>query len=196
MSKYRIKFLHAKQLNVEFLSRLRLWSTSFSDIYIYIYINDLFYSSKYRSFILFADDTNIFFRHKDISTLINTVNNELCRVSSWFNSNKLTLHPDKTKFILFHPTRKKINLDDIHININGVPLSRVENTKFLEVIMHQNLSWKPHINAIKEKTSKVIGVLWKSRHYPLSPLRPYITLSSCLILLIVTLFGHLPMTLI
>ena len=96
-----------------------------------IYINDLFHSSKYLSFILFADDTNIFFRHKDISTLINTVNNELCLVYSWFNANKLTLHPDKTKFILFHPTRKKVKLDDIHININGAPLSRVENTKFL-----------------------------------------------------------------
>ena len=52
-----------------------------------IYINDLFYSSKYLSFILFADDMNIFFRHKDISTLINTVNNELSRVSSCFNAN-------------------------------------------------------------------------------------------------------------
>ena len=103
-----------------------------------IYINDLFHSSKYLSFILFADDTSIFYRHKDIQTLINTVNSELCLVSSWFKANKLTLHPDKTKFILFHPSRKKVNLDEIHISINGAPLSRVDNTKFLGVIIHQN----------------------------------------------------------
>lgn len=30
-----------------------------------LYINDLFHSSKYLSFILFADDANIFFRHQD-----------------------------------------------------------------------------------------------------------------------------------
>ena len=33
-----------------------------------IYINDLFNSSHQLSFILFADDTNIFFRHKNINT--------------------------------------------------------------------------------------------------------------------------------
>ena len=140
-------------------SRLSPWPSSFSDI------NDLFHSSKYLSFILFADDTSIFYRHKDIQTLINTVNSELCLVSSWFKANKLTLHPDKTKFILFHPSRKKVNLDEIHISINGAPLSRVDNTKFLGVIIHQNLTWKPHISAVKEKTSKVIGVMCKSRQY-------------------------------
>ena len=51
------------------------------------------------------------------------------------------------------------------MNINGAPLSRVENTKFLGVIIHQNLSWKPHISAVKEKTSKVIVVMCKSRQY-------------------------------
>ena len=51
-----------------------------------IYINDLFHSSNSLSFILFADDTNIFFRHKDITTLINTVNSELSIVSTWLKA--------------------------------------------------------------------------------------------------------------
>ena len=61
-----------------------------------LYINDLFLSSNYLSFILFADDTNIFLRHKDLATLARVVNQELSRVSSWFNANKLTVHPDKS----------------------------------------------------------------------------------------------------
>ena len=32
-----------------------------------LYINDLFLSSNYLSFILFADDTNIFLCHKDLA---------------------------------------------------------------------------------------------------------------------------------
>ena len=130
-----------------------------------IYINDLFHSSKLLSFILFADDTNIFFSHKDISTLINIVNTELVHISSWFNTNKLTLHPNKTKFILFHPTRKKVNLTDLGITINNTSVSRVQSNKFLGVIIHENLSWKPHIDTICAKTSKVIGVICKSRQY-------------------------------
>ena len=66
-----------------------------------IYINDIFSCSNYLSFILFADDTNIFFQHKNISELTKIVNHELSFVATWFKANKLTLHPDKTKFILF-----------------------------------------------------------------------------------------------
>ena len=73
--------------------------------YTLIFINDLFYSSKLLSFILFADDTNIFYRRKDISALTERVNAVLINVLSWFKANRLTFHPDKTKFILFHPSR-------------------------------------------------------------------------------------------
>ena len=65
-----------------------------------LYINDLFHVSNLLSIILFADDTNIFFRH-DLATLLSILNAELARVSSWFNANKLTFHPDKSKFIIF-----------------------------------------------------------------------------------------------
>ena len=94
-----------------------------------IYINDLFHCSNLLSFILFADDTNIFFRHKDISTLVDTINSELSNVSSWLNANKLTLHPVKTKLIQFHPSRKKLTPHDIHITINSTPITRVQSTK-------------------------------------------------------------------
>ena len=68
---------------------------------------------SYLTSILFADDTNIFFHHKNINTLIYILNKELAYVSQWFNINKLTLHPEKTKFILFFPSCKKVNLYDI-----------------------------------------------------------------------------------
>ena len=128
-----------------------------------LYINDLFHSSSFLSFILFADDTNIFFSHKDINTLFDTVNTELNTVSSWFNANKLTLHPDKTKFILFFPPRKKISETNIRISINGNNISRVSNTKFLGVIINENLCWKPHITSICSKASKIIGIFCKAR---------------------------------
>ena len=68
------------------------------------------------------------------------MNHELSFVATWFKANKLNLHPDKTKFILFHPVRKKINPDGVSINIDKNSINRVEHTKFLGVIIHQNLS--------------------------------------------------------
>ena len=84
----------------------RLWgSPGFSSwtFTFFIYINDLFHVSNLLSIILFADDTNIFLRHNDLATLATILNVELSHVSSWFNANKLTVHPAKSKFIIFHP---------------------------------------------------------------------------------------------
>ena len=134
-----------------------------------LYINDLFHVSNLLSIILFADDTNIFFRHNDLATLVIILNVELARVSSWFSANKLTVHPDKS--IIFHPRRKQINLSDINISINNSPITRVQEDKFLGIIIHENLSWKPHISVVCDKVSKIIGVLCKARQLHLDTLK-------------------------
>lgn len=60
-----------------------------------IYVNDISQSSSLLSFLLFADDTNLFFSHKDIKILGKTVNQELCKVANWLACNKLsTLVPE------------------------------------------------------------------------------------------------------
>ena len=44
---------------------------------------------------MFADDTNVFFSHKDIKTLFHTINTELVKVNHWFKANKLSLNVRK-----------------------------------------------------------------------------------------------------
>ena len=72
---------------------------------IYIYINDLYNVCRKASPILFADDTNLFYRGKDFTVLFQEINNELSQISLWLKSNKLSLNIKKTHFMLFH--RKK-----------------------------------------------------------------------------------------
>jgi exonuclease III len=59
-----------------------------------LYINDLPNISPALSFILFADDTNVFYSHKSYQTLIQTVNNELVFIAEWFSANRLSLNLD------------------------------------------------------------------------------------------------------
>ena len=56
-----------------------------------LYVNDIFKSSEKLSFILFADDTNIFYQHEDIKVMTETLNNELNKVNLWLQANKLSL---------------------------------------------------------------------------------------------------------
>ena len=64
-----------------------------------LHINDLFLCSNYLSFILFADDTNIFLRHKDLATLTRMVNQEFSHVSSWFNTKKNALSSVESRLL-------------------------------------------------------------------------------------------------
>ena len=57
-----------------------------------IYVNDLSSASNLLNTIIFADDTNLFFEHKDISFLFSTVNRELQNINEWFISSKVSLN--------------------------------------------------------------------------------------------------------
>ena len=48
-----------------------------------IYVNDLKDASKGLDCIMFADDTNFFYSHKNIKSLFYTVNSELEKISQW-----------------------------------------------------------------------------------------------------------------
>ena len=62
-----------------------------------VYINDFCRSSDILSFILFADDSNVFFSHDNPVNLVNTVNAELNKLTEWIRANKLSLNLQQQK---------------------------------------------------------------------------------------------------
>ena len=130
-----------------------------------IYVNDLNKSSNILNPIMFADDTNLFYSHNDIKTLFKTVNNELKNIHEWFKANKLSLNADKTKYVFFHKTRISdyLPLQLPTLYIDAYKIKRVYFTKFLGVMLDENLTWKKHIELIESKMSKNIGILYKAK---------------------------------
>ena len=70
-----------------------------------IYINDLPNASKVVKTFLFADDTSLFYSHKDRDQTIAVMNYELMKIMDWLKANKLSLNIAKTDYILFHPKK-------------------------------------------------------------------------------------------
>jgi hypothetical protein len=66
-------------------------------LFFLLYINDICNVSQLVEIILFGDDTNIFFSHKDPQYVIDSLNNELEKLSDWFQANKLSLNAEKTR---------------------------------------------------------------------------------------------------
>ena len=132
-----------------------------------IFVND-FKNSTALDPIMFADDTNLFRSHKNILTLLKIVNTELVNINLWFQANKLSLNIKKTKFVLFHKARSKVNLplNMPILKINNVEeIKREKSLKFLGVIIDENITWKHHIGVIENKISKNIGILYTASKY-------------------------------
>ena len=132
-----------------------------------IYINDIHNCSQNLNFVLFADDTNIYQSNESIQALFANCNNELIKLSNWFKLNKLSLNASKTKYVFFHPLRKR---DDIPLqlptlSIEDLEIKRTNSIRFLGVILDENFTWRPHINNIESKISKNIGILCKAKQY-------------------------------
>ena len=66
-----------------------------------LYVNDLtvFTRTENLKLLLFADDTTLLIRHKNVDDLLALTNSELSHMSNWFATNKLSLNIDKTKYI-------------------------------------------------------------------------------------------------
>ena len=127
-----------------------------------LYINDICNASTSLKFILFADDTNVFYSGVDIQTICECISRELDKLHVWLSVNKLSLNVDKTNFILFG-NRK--NIDNVCISMNNSIITRVRATKFLGVIIYEKLTWKDHISLVRSKLSKTVGILsWDSTH--------------------------------
>ena len=131
-----------------------------------LYINDLHTSSNILNFILFADDTNLFYSHKNIKTLFSTMNIELIKIDEWFRANKLSLNIDKTKYTLFAKQYQSniLPLRLPSLSIANINIKREYSMKFLGVILDEHLSWKEHIRTIENKISKNLGVMYKCKY--------------------------------
>ena len=91
-------------------------------------INDLVNSSNKFKFLMYADDTTIYFnledfRREDREVLIN---DELEKVNKWLKLNKLAVNVDKTKSNLFHKRRPVI------------PIQFSMNNRVIDVVLHFN----------------------------------------------------------
>ena len=115
--------------------------------------------SQLLKFVLFADDTNILYSDENILNLTRVVNRELDKLYTWFTVNKRSLNVSKTNYIIFGNCKLNCDLD---IRIHNNQIARVNNKKFLGVLIDEKLDWKKHIICVKTNLSRIIGVMYRA----------------------------------
>jgi hypothetical protein len=94
-----------------------------------IYINDLALCSRLLS-LLFADDTALAAEDDDVNRLVQFVNEEFRKICNFFRLHKLSLHPEKTKFMIISPSR---NSPLVQIFINNNNLNQHDPNKIFQL---------------------------------------------------------------
>ena len=131
-----------------------------------IFINDFNTLSSDLQVITFADDASIFMSDPDMGHLENEANRALSTIWTWFECNMLKLNLQKTGFQVFSKSK---NLVEPSLEINGTPLTKMEEVKFLGVIVDSNLSFKPHIHKLSIKLAQLSGVISSVKHVLSNP---------------------------
>ena len=164
-----------------------------------VYINDIINcsaASKALEFVLFADDTNIFVSGKTIEDAYSAANELLESLNKYMVTNKLHINMTKCCYMIFKPNR---NLTDqpypnLKLTINGCEIEHVTHTKFLGVIIDENLNWNKHITDLKRKLYHSIATLSRIRHFIPEQLHKdlYHTLFESNLIYCISVWGSIP----
>ena len=88
----------------------------------------------------------------NLDSVCQTMNSQLKLIDYWLPLNKLSLNISKTHYMLFTRSNPTIQ----NISMRNVSFERLDQTKFLGVIVDENLSFKGHVDTLSKKLSSAI----------------------------------------
>ena len=93
------------------------------------------------------------------------INKELCKLFKWLKANKLSLNVKKTHYVLFRSKHKSVPTMKTQVKIMDECIGEVQSTTFFGVVIDCNLNCSKHINYIKSKVSKGIGIINRIKQF-------------------------------
>lgn len=131
-----------------------------------IYINDMVKSVEFSKLVLFADDALLYVCGDNITECVTKINHDLEKLNVWFKMNKLNLNLKKTKCMFFNDNAST------NINIDNKIIEKVNDIKYLGIMIDNKLDFKCHVQYICKKIAKKI--------YFFSKIRPRISLNTAI----------------
>ena len=142
-----------------------------------IYINDIVNSTDQGSFVLFADDTNIFVEGESIEEAYQKGNFVLGKIEEYMIKNQLHINVDKSCFMEFCPKLKSDTMTCARnrpyftkspsnsLSLSGRTLEKVQKVKFLGVFIDNKLNWNAQIDHLEAKLNSTIIMIKRIKRF-------------------------------
>ena len=112
--------------------------------------------------ILYADDSAIFYAHKDPGIIEQKLSRNLGNCFTWLVDNRLSLHLGKTETILFGPPRKLKQVVNFTVVCNGQEIKGSDSVKYLGVCIDKFLSCENIVLSIIHKVNARLRFLYRN----------------------------------
>ena len=125
-----------------------------------IYINDLPQALSETALNLYANDTCIYYQHKDIQNIETILNKEFSSLREWFIDNELSVHfgEDKTKSILYARSKTPAKLD---ISFQDHHIKQYNCVEYLRCFLDYNLNGETMARKVLNKINVKLKFLYR-----------------------------------
>ncbi|GFT00793.1 uncharacterized protein TNCV_3114581 [Trichonephila clavipes] len=106
--------------------------------------------------LVYADDIFLYNSGINWNKTIGEMQESLNKISGWCKKWKLSTSPEKSRLINFSRKRSKIPTLN---KICDKPITEVKSLKILGIIFDPNISWKNHINYLRQKGFKYLNAI-------------------------------------
>ena len=114
---------------------------------------------------LYADDSALFFAHKDASVIGETLSSELSNCKKWLVDNKLSLHVGKTECLLFGSKSRLKRAGDFRVFCEGMAVQRVHHVKYLGCYLDDSLSGSIHVGNVLKTCAGRLAFLYRNSKF-------------------------------
>ena len=129
-----------------------------------IYVNDM-ESVVDCDLLLYADDSALVIRGKNIIDIEQKLSEELVKLNVWLMDSKPSLHLGKTESLLFASNRKLKQQKSLRVSCNGIKVGGKEVVTYLGGQLDQDLSGKSMAQKIIHKANTSLKFLYRKKMF-------------------------------
>ena len=129
-----------------------------------LFLNDCKDVLKGGKIVLYADDTAVLVKNKNLNLAYEMSQENLCYLNLWYRKNTLNLNAKKSKFSLYNQNCGiPRNLMPESLYVGKEKITRTEMYTYLGLCIDENLNFESHLDRVAHISSFRVGQLYRLR---------------------------------